>query len=173
MGGTAPTETFRTPVLGLDAGVAPGPLDHVRIAGFWVRLLAYLIDSVIIGIPLSLLGFAVIGQRLQGVSLNDSASLVQAYSSLGPLLSLLSLLIQSVYFIAMWGTGGTVGMRLLRLAVVDQSTGELLTAGQAVIRFVGYVVSFAVCYLGVLWVAFDRRSQGWHDKMARSLVIHI
>jgi uncharacterized RDD family membrane protein YckC len=41
----------------------------------------------------------------------------------------------------------------------------------ALLRYVGLVISFAVILLGVIWVAFDGRKQGWHDKIASTLVV--
>ena len=35
---------------------------------------------------------------------------------------------------------------------------------------VGYVVSSMVCYIGLIWAAFDPRKQGWHDKIAGTVV---
>ena len=39
-------------------------------------------------------------------------------------------------------------------------------------RVIGLGLSFALCFLGVITVAFDNRKQGWHDKLASSLVVH-
>jgi uncharacterized RDD family membrane protein YckC len=47
----------------------------------------------------------------------------------------------------------------------------MLDLTRALLRYVGLIVSFAAILLGVIRVAFDARKQGWHDKMARSLVI--
>ena len=47
--------------------------------------------------------------------------------------------------------------------------GETLT--QLVIRYLGYFVSTIPLGLGLLWVGFDRRKQGWHDKMANTVVV--
>jgi uncharacterized RDD family membrane protein YckC len=41
-----------------------------------------------------------------------------------------------------------------------------------ILRFLGYFVSAFPLYLGFLWAALDRRKQGWHDKIARTIVIH-
>ena len=60
---------------------------------------------------------------------------------------------------------------LLRLRVVDARTGEPLPLGQCVLRYIGYFVSALPLCLGFLWVAFDARKQGWHDKIGGSVVI--
>jgi uncharacterized RDD family membrane protein YckC len=46
-----------------------------------------------------------------------------------------------------------------------------ITAGKAVLRYIGLFISFIVCFVGVIWVAFDARKQGWMDKIAGTLVL--
>jgi hypothetical protein len=49
--------------------------------------------------------------------------------------------------------------------------GLPISSGKALLRYVGYIVSGAVLSIGFLWAAFDRKRQGWHDKMAGTYVI--
>lgn len=60
---------------------------------------------------------------------------------------------------------------LLSLRVVDAESGGPLTLGQGVGRYFAYFVSTIPLGLGFLWVAFDKRKQGWHDKLAHTVVI--
>jgi uncharacterized RDD family membrane protein YckC len=55
--------------------------------------------------------------------------------------------------------------------VVDAATGNPLTTGQAIGRYFGYFVSAIPFGLGLIWVAFDSKKQGWHDKMAGTVVV--
>ena len=55
--------------------------------------------------------------------------------------------------------------------IVDATTLGKPSTGQLVIRYLGYYVSFIAFCLGFIWVGFDARKQGWHDKMAGTLVI--
>jgi uncharacterized RDD family membrane protein YckC len=55
--------------------------------------------------------------------------------------------------------------------VVDAATGAPPSTLRLVIRLLCYVVSALPFYLGFLWAAFDRRKQGWHDKIAGTVVI--
>jgi uncharacterized RDD family membrane protein YckC len=84
-----------------------------------------------------------------------------------------SVLVSLIYFLIFWshlGGGRTLGMRLLRLRVIREDGSELGVSG-AFIRWLGLWLSFAVCFVGVIWVAFDSHHQGWHDKIAKTLVV--
>jgi uncharacterized RDD family membrane protein YckC len=63
-----------------------------------------------------------------------------------------------------------VGNRLLGLRVVKLD-GSPVTLGTAIVRWIGLVISFVVILLGVIWVGFDPRKQGWHDKIAGTVVV--
>jgi uncharacterized RDD family membrane protein YckC len=65
----------------------------------------------------------------------------------------------------------TPGKIILFLAIVDADTLQPPTMSQFVIRYLGYYVSAIVLFLGFFWIAFDKRKQGWHDKMANTVVI--
>lgn len=129
-----------------------------RHAGFWVRVLAQLIDAALL---------ALVGGVLTELSFHPRA----LYFAEGGPSALLSLL----YFGLFWskvGGGQTVGMRFLGLRVVG-TDGQLIGVGTALIRWLGLVVSFSVLFLGVIWVAFDHQKQGWHDKLASTYVVNV
>ena len=76
-----------------------------------------------------------------------------------------------IYFPFFWSTtGATPGQRVLGLRVVA-ADGSQLSATKSAVRFLGLLVSFTVLGLGVIWIAFDKHKQGWHDKLAATLVI--
>jgi uncharacterized RDD family membrane protein YckC len=76
------------------------------------------------------------------------------------------------YFTLQWALlGRTLGMMPFRLRILRSTDGSRLGPLRVVLRFVGLVVSFAVLFIGVIWVAADSRKQGWHDKMAGSVVV--
>ncbi len=77
----------------------------------------------------------------------------------------------AVLVIFFWAWRGTPGKLILGLLVVDARTGAKLDLLQAVIRYLGYFVSTLPLCLGFLWIAFDSRKQGFHDKLARTLVV--
>ena len=144
---------------------------EIPYAGFWIRFVAVIIDNVIVSVisfvASIILGF-VIG-FLQGLT----GSAVD-YSKGGPLTYLIytvSILISVGYFVYGWGMGATRGQRIFRIAVVDAETGHPIGFGRAGMRYVGYVLSILACYIGLIWAAFDPKKQGWHDKIANSVVV--
>lgn len=136
--------------------------DDVQYAGFWRRVLASLIDTVLISLViaplLALLGrSADFGLAGQLPKLSDN---------------LLHVLLPAAIVIAFWLIKqGTPGKMLVGARVVDAETGSTLTPGQAIGRYLGYYVSIIPMCIGLLWVAFDARKQGWHDKLAGTVVI--
>jgi uncharacterized RDD family membrane protein YckC len=65
----------------------------------------------------------------------------------------------------------TPGKMVLGLRIVDAETGGVPPIGRLVLRYVGYLVSALPLGLGYLWAIWDSRRQGWHDKMAGTLVV--
>jgi uncharacterized RDD family membrane protein YckC len=70
---------------------------------------------------------------------------------------------------AVWST--SPGKRALRLRIVDADTGRRMTARQAGLRTLGYLLTFATCGAGFLWVLFNQRKQALHDRVANTVVI--
>jgi uncharacterized RDD family membrane protein YckC len=70
---------------------------------------------------------------------------------------------------AVWGT--SPGKRALHLRIVDANTGMRMTGMQAGLRTLGYLLSFATCGAGFLWVLFNPRKQALHDRIANTVVI--
>lgn len=63
------------------------------------------------------------------------------------------------------------GKMVVAARVVDAETGNTLTVGQSIGRYLAYFVAMLPLFLGIIWVAFDPRKQGWHDKLAGTVVI--
>lgn len=132
-------------------------------AGFWIRVLAFIVDALAIGVIASAV---TLGQA--GVVIWDHWLELVAWRNF------LETALSFLYFTILWssiGGGQTLGMRLLGLRVV-RADGSAIDYGAAVIRWIGIVISAAVVLLGLLWVAVDPRKQGWHDKMASTFVVH-
>lgn len=81
------------------------------------------------------------------------------------------IILHMTYFTYFHGVGGRTPGKMIMGIKVIRDTGEEMTPGYAFLRWVGYLVSQIAFYLGFIWVAFDRRKQGWHDKIAGTLVV--
>jgi uncharacterized RDD family membrane protein YckC len=139
--------------------------NDVEYAGFWVRLGATLIDTVLLmAITLPLL-FAIYGWDYFDPELNTNMFA-------GPADFLINWVFPLVAAIWFWrARQATPGKMALRLRIVDAKSGQTLSTGQCVIRYFAYLLSTLPLFLGFLWIAFDRRRQGWHDKLAGSVVV--
>jgi uncharacterized RDD family membrane protein YckC len=67
---------------------------------------------------------------------------------------------------------GTPGKLLLECQIVDADTFLPMTSKQAVLRYAAYLASILPLMLGFLWVARDPRKQGFHDKIANTVVLY-
>lgn len=85
---------------------------------------------------------------------------------------LVTFVLPIVISIWMWiRFAATPGKMALNPKIVNAHTGENMTTGQAIIRYLGYIVSALPLGLGFLWITFDQRKRGWHDMMAGTVVI--
>ena len=137
-------------------------MDEYNYAGFWIRAAAALIDSVLlaiaVGIPLTL---------IYGSAYWTSEKLVMGFWDL--VFYIFPLFITVWFWIKYLGTPGKM---MLRLRVIDANTGEAIGTAKGIGRYLGYYVSAIPFLLGFFWVAFDKRKQGLHDKLAGTFVIH-
>ena len=147
-------------------------------AGFWIRLVARLLDTLIVGIPLAIV-FGVLALAAGGLAAGTSNSdqntqngAAAVFSGIFILFYLVAIAVSIGYWVYFWGTtGSTFGMRVFRLRVVDANTGGPIGIPRALVRWLMTIVNSWACYIGWIWVAFDPRKQGWHDKVANSVVL--
>jgi uncharacterized RDD family membrane protein YckC len=69
--------------------------------------------------------------------------------------------------------GQTPGKMALGIRVIDFNTGGPIGYGRAFIRWLSSILSAIPCYLGYLWMLWDREKQTWHDKLAGSVVVPV
>jgi uncharacterized RDD family membrane protein YckC len=148
-----------------------------RFGGFWRRLLAYGIDSIILYlVSLILILIGILALKLGGVSFGSIVMMGDLPLGAGLFAAVYvvtTFLTGMIYFIWFHGTvGQTPGKMLFGLRVI-QISGERMTLGVAFLRWVGCLVSGLVFLLGFIWIAFDGRKQGWHDKIAATLVVRM
>jgi uncharacterized RDD family membrane protein YckC len=156
---------------------APPPPDYlaasqVRYAGFWIRFAAIFIDGLILFVAYFVISFVLgffIGFM---VAMGGGSEMSTAQQNLLTAISwIVSLALNAGYFSYQWAGGSTIGMRRFGLRVVDATTGGPIGLSRGFIRWLGYMLSVVVCYVGLIWAAFDPRKQGWHDKIANTVVV--
>jgi uncharacterized RDD family membrane protein YckC len=136
----------------------------LEYAGFWVRADAAIIDSILmmlITVPLivSIYGWGYFGE--------ENTSII-----VGPADFLITWVLPAIVVIAFWITKqATPGKMAVSAKIVDAATGRPASPAQLVDRYFAYFVSMIPLFLGIIWVAFDKRKQGWHDKLAGTVVI--
>lgn len=140
------------------------PSTPPHYAGFWRRLAAFFIDSLLFGILSLSLFYIVYGEvSLQGIG-------QMGYYRLGEWLVnwLLPFLLTVFFWVRFQGTPGKL---LMNCKIVDARSKTGPSTGQAVLRYVGYFASALPLGLGFLWIIWDRRKQGFHDKIAGTVVV--
>jgi uncharacterized RDD family membrane protein YckC len=145
-----------------------GPAPGFAFGGFGERLVAYIVDIVIVGLVGTLIGI-VGGLVIAGGAVTGNVLAAGA----GVLFTVAAVLVVTLaYFPYFWSRSGqTPGMKMFGLRVVRDSDGGPISSGQAVLRLLGYYVSGLVFYLGYIWIFFDKRKRGWHDLIASTVVV--
>lgn len=137
-------------------------LENVQYAGFWARFLAFLLDSLVQGLLLVPVLLLVFGPGILYDRELMSSPLGYAVNYGLPLL----------FVVLCWKyKSATPGKYMMGMSIVDARTGGHPPTGRLVLRYLGYYVSVLTCFLGFAWIAFDKRKQGLHDKIADTLVI--
>ncbi len=165
LGGTSSQSPDVPPSLAGSVLAEPGSVAP-RYAGFWVRVVAFIVDGIVFavvdGIINALAGPPMVVQQVAGFP----------QMHVGPTYWV-ELLIGIAYMVGFWSyVGRTPGMMIFGIRVVQADDLTAVRLGGAVLRYLGLVLSFLVIFIGVIWVGFDARKQGWHDKIARTVVIH-
>jgi uncharacterized RDD family membrane protein YckC len=153
---------------GAIAEARPGQI--IEVIGFGRRLVASLIDMLIVGF----LTFIMV------VGLSFLILLIDIFTAyrypdrelpVDTMTLWLGLIVSLLYFVGYWAKSGqTIGKSMMGIRIVRKD-GSSLALGRAFLRYVGYILSGIVLSLGFLWLAFDRQRQGWHDKIAGTYVL--
>ncbi len=140
--------------------------------GFWARMLAFLIDNIAVSLLIAPLVFMILGEiRLEDFDLQDATQLAELMNRLALQLSLDALFL-GVIFILFWIVkSATPGKMLIGSSIVDAKTLGKASNGQNLVRYLAYFVSLIPLGLGFIWIGLDSKKQGWHDKIAGTLVI--
>ncbi|PKM20331.1 MAG: RDD family protein [Gammaproteobacteria bacterium HGW-Gammaproteobacteria-15] len=137
-------------------------MDNKEYAGFWIRLGAVLIDMVIIFFVLLIPLSFIYGEEYW---LGDKF----IYGFWDIMLSYVAPFIATIWFWLRFL--GTPGKMATKLEIVDAATGNKMSTGQAIGRYFAYIVATLPFCLGFIWIGIDKRKQGWHDKLAGTVVL--
>lgn len=137
---------------------------NIVYASFWRRLGALVIDTVILEVVAFVLSL------FFGSSTKGSGSVGFNLSGTPAIILQIVFLAYSVLFTSKFGK--TLGKMALKIKVVDPTTNLPPKFGKAIMReVIGKFVSSIAIGFGYLWVLWDAKKQGWHDKIAKTIVI--
>lgn len=158
-------------------------------AGFWARFAAMLLDGIITGllfIP-AVIAIAAGPKRITTCSVDSDGyvtvggeinSLCEVPTggavAIAVLLGLAAVAGAVLYYVRLEGgpRGQTLGKKALGIRTVDATTGGPIGSGRALGRLLfKSFISGSICYLGYLWMLWDKNKQTWHDKVVTSVVI--
>lgn len=137
-------------------------MNDQEYAGFWIRTGAAIIDTV-----LMLIIIGPILTAIYGVDYWVSESFFHGFWDL-----MFNYILPAIAVIIFWVyKSATPGKMATKLTIVDAKTGGKPSTGQFIGRYFAYYISILPLLLGLIWVGFDKRKQGWHDKLAGTVVI--
>ncbi len=137
-------------------------MNEQEYAGFWIRTWAAIIDSILV-----LVIILPVLTTIYGTEYWLSESFIQGFWD-----ALFNYILPAIAVIIFWVyKAATPGKMLTKLTIVDAKTGGKPSTGQFIGRYLAYYVSIIPFFIGIIWVAFDKRKQGWHDKLAGTVVI--
>jgi len=134
--------------------------------GFWIRVLAYIIDAMILQFASTVLAMVGVGVVIAAAGAGDTATgaaVVLIYGLILPLNWLYFAIMES----SVWQA--TLGKQALKLVVTDES-GERIGFGRASGRYFAKILSSIIFLVGFFMVGWTQRRQGLHDLIAGTLV---
>ena len=146
--------------------------DEVIYLGFWARFIGFIVDSIAATLLITPLAAQFIDEIvLTEFDLSDQAELILMLKQMITRFSFDAILIGTL-FIGFWMyRNATPGKMIFGAVIVDAKTLGKPTATQNILRYLSYYISLLPFALGFFWIGFDSRKQGWHDKIAWTVVI--
>ena len=150
-------------------------------AGFWIRFLAFLIDSVVIITLMWIAVFPLLGalgmsfssfDELNNIELADPEDIWPIVLSVIPAITTVNLLITWLYY-ALLQSGprqATVGKMALNIIVIDVN-GDRMTFPRASLRYFSKIISSFMMFIGYIMAAFTQKKQALHDIIANTYVV--
>ena len=145
-----------------------GPAPGIEWGSRLGRFIAYFVDGFVMALVIGVF-YAIGGVAIAAGASGESGALAMV----GAVIVLAGIVVGVAWKPWWWTHGGqTPGYRMMGLRIVRERDGGPITTGQAIGRLLSYIVS-AFFYLGFIWILFDARRQGWHDKLAGTVVIGV
>ena len=149
-------------------------------ASFWARFGALLLDGLIIGVIIAIpviLGVALITSSVSTDSFDNTTTVTNGGTlAVGVVICIIGWIIAILYEPLMTGRNGvhngqTLGRQAAGIRITNLQGGPI-SKGQAWGRYLFKAFfSGLIFYLGYLWMLWDANKQGWHDKVANTLVL--
>ncbi len=137
-------------------------MNDLEYAGFWVRTGAAIIDTI-----LMLIIILPIMTTIYGMEYWEGESFVLGFWDV-----IFNYILPAIAVILFWVyKSATPGKMATNLTIVDAKTGGKPSKGQLIGRYLGYYISTLPLFMGIIWVGIDKKKQGWHDKLAGTVVI--
>ncbi len=138
------------------------PVIEWNYAGFWIRFLAYFIDSILMSIVNVIILYGVVGidtlaDPQEGVLMTNAINFI----------------IPLLYFTLMQSSSkqATLGKMAVGIKVLNANS-ETISFPQAIGRYFSKIVSAIILLIGFIMAGFDSRKQALHDKMAGTFVVY-
>ena len=135
----------------------PEGMSALEIASAGQRLGAWLVDAVI-GTLVGVVGFVI------GISISAGGHLLVLPVAIAYIV---------VYFWLVSTRGQSPGKLALGIKIVKADGGSLGLGGALLREIIGKFISSLIIYLGYIWILFDDKRQGWHDKIASTYVVKV
>jgi uncharacterized RDD family membrane protein YckC len=121
--------------------------EFAELAGLGERFIAAIIDGIIVGFITGLFS------RFGGAGFGLTFVITLAYT----------------WYFLTHQNGQTLGKKFMHIRVIKKD-GSPIDDATAIVRYIGYYISCLIV-IGILWAFWDDNKQGWHDKVANTLVV--
>lgn len=134
--------------------IKPVLTSEQHYAGFLTRVVAIIIDTIIVVCIGAAVGFILSGGKETSVQGIPALLIPYAYHMI----------------LLTYNEGATIGKKIMKIKVV-KIDGSKMDLGTAFLRTLSYCLSAIPLLLGFIWVAFDSKKQGFHDKIVKTYVV--
>lgn len=155
---------------------------EIKYAGFWVRFVAFSLDLMVLSVTTMLLNLFLKTPSPDVSALMDTESFPQFMLALK--ITIMPMIVSNsvifigtvLYWVLMtYRFGATLGKMAMGIKVVREDlspvTFKNVFVREFLVKDLLFTCLFFISWLGYLWVMWDKKKQGWHDKIARTVVI--